>query len=104
MSLIPAAEVKRSQARSATDAQPVTAEALAAEALIAEKEVLGFYLSGHPLSEHEWELDHYVTPLHELEELPDGSSSDGALRRREQLLRTARCCRVQPNSRESFPS
>ena len=36
MSLIPAAEVKRSQARSATDAQPVTAEALAAEALIAE--------------------------------------------------------------------
>ncbi len=44
----------------------------AAEALIAEKEVLGFYLSGHPLSEHEWELDHYVTPLHELEELPDG--------------------------------
>ena len=37
-----------------------------------EKEVLGFYLSGHPLSEHDWELEHYVTPLHELEELPDG--------------------------------
>jgi hypothetical protein len=36
MSLIPAAEVKRSQARSATDAQAVTAEALAADALIAE--------------------------------------------------------------------
>src|SRR5487761_1113561 len=36
MSLIPTAEVKRSQARSATDAQAVTAEALAAEALIAE--------------------------------------------------------------------
>ena len=36
MSLIPAAEVKRSQARSATDAHAVTAEALAAEALIAE--------------------------------------------------------------------
>jgi hypothetical protein len=36
MSLIPAAEVKRSQACSATDAQAVTAEALAAEALIAE--------------------------------------------------------------------
>jgi hypothetical protein len=36
MSLIPAAEVKRSQARSATDAQAVTAEALAAEALAAE--------------------------------------------------------------------
>lgn len=32
MSLIPAAEVKRSQARSATDAQAVTAEALIAEA------------------------------------------------------------------------
>jgi hypothetical protein len=36
MSLISAAEVKRSQARSATDTQAVTAEALAAEALIAE--------------------------------------------------------------------
>jgi DNA polymerase III subunit alpha len=37
-----------------------------------EKEVLGFYLSGHPLSEHDWELEHYATPLHELEELPGG--------------------------------
>jgi hypothetical protein len=36
MSLIPEAEVKRSQAGSATDAQAVTAEALAAAALIAE--------------------------------------------------------------------
>ncbi len=36
MSLIPAAEVKRSQAPSATDAQAATADALAAEALIAE--------------------------------------------------------------------
>jgi hypothetical protein len=36
MSLIPEAEVKRSQARSATDAQAVAADPLAAEALIAE--------------------------------------------------------------------
>jgi len=36
MSLIPAAEVKRSQTRSATDAQAAAADALAAEALIAE--------------------------------------------------------------------
>ena len=36
MSLIPAPEVKRSQARSATGTQALTAEALAAEALIAE--------------------------------------------------------------------
>src|SRR5579862_4391035 len=36
MSLIPAAEVKRSQAPSATGAQALTAEALAAAALIAE--------------------------------------------------------------------
>ena len=34
--------------------------------------MLGFYLSGHPLSEHEWQLEHYVTPLNELEDLPDG--------------------------------
>jgi DNA polymerase-3 subunit alpha len=40
--------------------------------LAAEKEVLGFYLSGHPLGEHEWELEHYVMPMDELEELEDG--------------------------------
>jgi DNA polymerase-3 subunit alpha len=38
-----------------------------------EKEILGFYLSGHPLSEHEKELDHYVIPLTDLEDCPDGS-------------------------------
>ncbi len=42
-----------------------------AQVLNGEKEVLGFYLSGHPLSEHEKELDHYVSPLNELEEYPD---------------------------------
>jgi len=54
------------------DTMPPTAESSPAQVLMGEKEVLGFYLSGHPLSEHEWELDHYVTPLHELEEFPDG--------------------------------
>ncbi|HVZ80495.1 MAG TPA: DNA polymerase III subunit alpha [bacterium] len=51
---------------------PGTPEASPGETLAAEKEVLGFYLSGHPLSEHEWELEHYVTPMDELEELEDG--------------------------------
>jgi len=54
------------------DALPEVKELTPAQVLSAEKEVLGFYLSGHPLSEHQWELEHYVTPLHELEELPDG--------------------------------
>jgi DNA polymerase-3 subunit alpha len=54
------------------DTLPEAPELSPAQILMAEKEVLGFYLSGHPLSEHEWELDHYVTALHELEELPDG--------------------------------
>jgi DNA polymerase-3 subunit alpha len=44
-----------------------------AVALMAEKELLGFYLSGHPLSEHEWELEHYVMPLNELDEMNDGA-------------------------------
>jgi len=44
-----------------------------AQALMAEKELLGFYLSGHPLSEHEWELEHYVMPLNELDEMNDGA-------------------------------
>jgi DNA polymerase-3 subunit alpha len=43
-----------------------------AQALMLEKELLGFYLSGHPLSEHEWELEHYVRLLTDLDELPDG--------------------------------
>jgi len=54
------------------EALPEVPEFSPAEALMAEKEVLGFYLSGHPLSAHEWELEHYVTPLHELEDIPDG--------------------------------
>ena len=56
----------------ATDALPDVPELSPAQILSAEKEVLGFYLSGHPLSEHEWELEHYVTPINELEEFPDG--------------------------------
>ena len=56
----------------AKDSLQETAEFSPAQILMGEKDVLGFYLSGHPLSEHEWELDHYVIPLHELEELPDG--------------------------------
>jgi DNA polymerase-3 subunit alpha len=54
------------------DTLPEAPELSPGQILTAEKEVLGFYLSGHPLSEHEWELEHYATPLHELEELPDG--------------------------------
>jgi DNA polymerase-3 subunit alpha len=57
----------------ASDSLPQVPEMSPAHRLMGEKEVLGFYLSGHPLSEHEWELEHYVTPLHELEELPDGT-------------------------------
>jgi len=56
----------------AKDSLQEASEFSPAQILMGEKDVLGFYLSGHPLSEHEWELDHYVTPLHELEELPDG--------------------------------
>ena len=56
----------------AAEALPDTPEWSAAQVLNAEKEVLGFYLSGHPLSEHEKELEHYVSPLNELEEYPDG--------------------------------
>ena len=59
-------------AAEAKDSLQEASEFSPAQILIAEKDVLGFYLSGHPLSEHEWELEHYVTPLHEIEELPDG--------------------------------
>jgi DNA polymerase-3 subunit alpha len=51
---------------------PAVQEFTQAQALMAEKEVLGFYLSGHPLSEHEREMEHFVTPMNELEEAADG--------------------------------
>jgi DNA polymerase-3 subunit alpha len=49
------------------------AEMRSAELLQGEKESLGFFLSGHPLSEHQWELEHYVTPLDEIAALNDGA-------------------------------
>jgi DNA polymerase III subunit alpha len=55
------------------DSLPNIPEFSPAQRLIAEKEALGFYLSGHPLSEHEWALEHYVLPLSEVGDLPDGS-------------------------------
>ena len=55
-----------------SDTAKIIPEYSPAQYLAGEKEVLGFYLSGHPLSEHEWELEHYVSSLHELVELPDG--------------------------------
>jgi len=44
------------------------------ELLKGEKEALGFYLSGHPLSQHEQELEHYAVPLNDVAEWPDGAS------------------------------
>ncbi|MGH7738906.1 MAG: DNA polymerase III subunit alpha, partial [bacterium] len=54
------------------DVLPDIPEYTPAQRLMAEKEALGFYLSGHPLSEHEWALEHYVTPLSEVGDMPDG--------------------------------
>jgi len=54
------------------DSLPNIPEFSPAQRLMAEKEALGFYLSGHPLSEHEWALEHYVLPLSEVGDLPDG--------------------------------
>jgi DNA polymerase-3 subunit alpha len=48
-------------------------EMRSAELLQGEKESLGFFLSGHPLTEHQWELEHYVTPLDEIAALNDGA-------------------------------
>jgi DNA polymerase-3 subunit alpha len=57
----------------APEPAPDVPEWSAVQVLNGEKEVLGFYLSGHPLSEHEKELEHYVSPMSELEEYPDGA-------------------------------
>ena len=39
------------------------------EMLAAEKELLGFYISGHPLTEHAWEIEHFS--LAHFKDLPD---------------------------------
>jgi DNA polymerase-3 subunit alpha len=57
----------------AADSLPDIPEYSPAHRLMAEKETLGFYLSGHPLSEYEWALEHFVTPLSEAGDLPDGT-------------------------------
>ncbi len=57
----------------APEPQSGTPEWSAAQVLNGEKDVLGLYLSGHPLSEHEKELEHYVINLNDLEEYPDGA-------------------------------
>ncbi len=44
------------------------------EMLSFEKDLLGFYISGHPLEEFEWEIDTYAShPLPELATLPEGT-------------------------------
>lgn len=43
------------------------------EELAKEKEVLGFYVSGHPLDPYREEIEAFATPLSKLEELPTGS-------------------------------
>lgn len=46
----------------------------AAQMLSAEKELLGFYISGHPLTEFEWELQHYaLQTLQECLDQPAGT-------------------------------
>jgi DNA polymerase-3 subunit alpha len=55
------------------DQLPDLPELSPAHRLMGEKEVLGFYFSGHPLTEHEWEMEHYVAPLPDLADLPDGA-------------------------------
>lgn len=42
-----------------------------AKMLAGEKELLGFYISGHPLSEHEWSLKHYA--LHNIQDCLEAS-------------------------------
>jgi DNA polymerase-3 subunit alpha len=48
------------------------------EMLSAEKELLGFYISGHPLKEHEWALNHFT--LSRIANLSDEVPAGGATR------------------------
>jgi DNA polymerase-3 subunit alpha len=44
------------------------------EMLAAEKELIGFFISGHPLARHEWTLDRFaLTRMKNIQELPAGT-------------------------------
>ena len=44
------------------------------EMLAAEKELIGFFISGHPLARHEWALDRFaLTRMKNIQELPAGT-------------------------------
>lgn len=46
------------------------------EMLAAEKELLGFYISGHPLTEHAWEMNTYsLAHYKDLETIPPGTTT-----------------------------
>lgn len=44
------------------------------EMLAAEKELIGFFISGHPLARHEWTLNHFaLTRMKDIQQLPPGT-------------------------------
>ena len=53
---------------------PETAEWSQSERLERERELLGFYVSSHPLNEHARDLRFFATPIGELERYADGAS------------------------------
>ena len=53
---------------------PETAEWSQSERLERERELLGFYVSSHPLNEHARDLRYFATPIGKLERYADGAS------------------------------
>ena len=61
---------------SVMDELPPVDDWSSSEMLAAEKELLGFYISGHPLTEHAWELEHYsLAHFADLADLPEKTST-----------------------------
>jgi len=61
---------------SVMDELPPVDDWSSSEMLAAEKELLGFYISGHPLTEHAWELAHYsLAHYADLSDLPEKTST-----------------------------
>ncbi len=68
--LEPAAEPEAAPVEELPEVEPWSSS----EMLAAEKELLGFYISGHPLTEHEWEIEQFsLAHYKDLAELAPGS-------------------------------
>ncbi|MBN2162947.1 MAG: DNA polymerase III subunit alpha [Pontiellaceae bacterium] len=68
------ADTEESKGESSDEELPEVKPWSESDMLAAEKELIGFYISGHPLAQHEWALDRFaLTRMKDITKLPPGT-------------------------------